>query len=584
MRLLKFFEAIQLQEAAKDRYMQMFTPILPYVQKLNQPLEQAIISAVDWAVPTLRKDDKIVWYLRWIKLEVLRTINKNIENASPIVDGKVQYPVDEQTVETVAAMYKKALSQMAAKSRLTAMELPDHSQQIATSDFRRNMEHYMSLGTQAIEDYQFNCKVPQEIWADWRPIERIWQERRSKFLDIDYEDNAVESVIKYPDKSEWVNLNRPYCDLEADAMGHCANSASYTEDDTLLSYRTVEKDDDGKEMWVPHLTFVLDKETGLLGETKGRENQKPDGKYHGVIMDLLKLPLIKGIRGGGYKPENNFKMEDLPEEVAEKLIDEKPALATIEHDYKKRGITRELLARMEAMWEETQTDFPTYKKSRKAFMADPNSSDVDDFVEDHGGDTAQWLVRIFRGDDHEFYDSYGDPKDLWEEMPPKTVAYVGQWLLSNYESSVEEWKEEYDQNFDPTSHDDVWTVMSENGIDEVSDILQTAMSDGAQSGTETEMFNSFRDWLGDLPISTELPNYNISLYPGTSAYDSKQMIEIPEDEMVDIVSNYIDSVEHQGDLVGWFGIQDVVSPYQGWDGYDEKHAIETAVDRLASEL
>ena len=583
MRLLKFFEATRLDEAARDRYMQMFTPIGPYVQKLNQPLEQAIISAVDWAVPTLRKDDKIVWYLRWIKLEVLRTINKNIEDASPIVDGKVQYPFDEQTVEKIAEMYKKALSQMAAKSRISVEELPRHSQQIATSDFRRSMEHYMSLGIQAITDYQFNWKTPQEIWADWQPIEQLWQERQSKFMDIDYEDGHVESLIKYPDNSEWVNINRQYCDREAKAMGHCANSASYKADDTLLSYRTVEKDANGNEGWVPHLTFVLDTATGLLGETKGRENQKPDGKYHGVIMDLLKLPLIKGIRGGGYKPENNFKIEDLPDDVAEKIIEEKPGLATMAYDYKKRGMTRELLARIESMWEETETPFPIYNKNRKAFMAG-SWKDVDDFVSEvQGADTARYLVDIFSGNSHDLFDMQhgGNTKDLWESMPANVVVYVGKWLLRNYDSSVEEWKEHNDQNFDPTNHDDVWDVMSDDGIEEVTDILSRAMDDGMVRGTEAEMHNSFTDWLDDLPNPHQ---FNLSIYPGTGAYDSEQKIEIPEDLMIELVSDHIDEIEQQGDLVDWFEIGDVNQPYNGWSDYDEEYAIEQASSAISSEL
>ena len=135
MRLLKLLEAIQLQEAAKDRYMQTFTPILPYVQQVNPHLEQAIISAVDWAVPTLRKSDKIVWFLRWIKVEVLRTLSQNTQT---LVDGKPA--VDEEVATKINAMYEKASSQMAAKSRIAAAELSNHSQQVATADFRRNME------------------------------------------------------------------------------------------------------------------------------------------------------------------------------------------------------------------------------------------------------------------------------------------------------------------------------------------------------------------------------------------------------------------------------------------------------------
>lgn len=114
---------------------------------------------------------------------------------------------------------------------------------------------------------------------------------------------------------KWVDLEKGYCDAESKSMGHCGNSGS-KDGDTILSLRD--------ENNIPHLTFILN--DGNLGEMKGRNNNKPSKKYHPAILELLKLPLIQTVRGGGYKPENNFSLDDLDEEILEKLLEHKPDL------------------------------------------------------------------------------------------------------------------------------------------------------------------------------------------------------------------------------------------------------------------
>src|SRR5208282_945327 len=85
----------------------------------------------------------------------------------------------------------------------------------------------------------------------------------------------------------------------------------------------------GKTYWEPHLTFIFDKATGLLGEMKGRGNDKPATRYHPYIVTLLKDGRVNGIRGGGYMPSHNFSMKDLPEGERVALEAEKPALMTL---------------------------------------------------------------------------------------------------------------------------------------------------------------------------------------------------------------------------------------------------------------
>lgn len=113
----------------------------------------------------------------------------------------------------------------------------------------------------------------------------------------------------------WVDIEKGYCDKESKSMGHCGNSGS-KDGDTILSLRD--------ENNIPHLTFILN--DGVLGEMKGRNNNKPSKKYHPAIVELLKLPIIRMVKGGGYRPENNFNLDDLDEEIKEKLLEFKPEL------------------------------------------------------------------------------------------------------------------------------------------------------------------------------------------------------------------------------------------------------------------
>ena len=58
----------------------------------------------------------------------------------------------------------------------------------------------------------------------------------------------------------------------------------------------------------------------LLGEMKGRGNQKPAATYHPYILKLLEKPFIKGIHSGGYQPEQNFSISDLSSDQVVTLL------------------------------------------------------------------------------------------------------------------------------------------------------------------------------------------------------------------------------------------------------------------------
>ena len=150
-------------------------------------------------------------------------------------------------------------------------------------------------------------KAEDLIALDQQYHENLKKKQRNKPGEIG------KNILSFPDGYSWVDLEKSYCDKESESMGHCGNRGG-PRSDTILSLRDKQN--------IPHLTFILN--NGNLGEMKGRANEKPATKYHKYIIELLKLPIIKNVKGGGYKPENNFCLTDLKQEELDELLRSKP--------------------------------------------------------------------------------------------------------------------------------------------------------------------------------------------------------------------------------------------------------------------
>ena len=195
--------------------------------------------------------------------------------------------------------------------------------------------HLFSLQLRSIKNY-----VPDQMdslnqyLTALKQIEHEWTEsgqtddRRHVKHDYDKEPFLQEiilkdekgQIVKLDGNLAWFDLNKEYCETEGNAMGHCGNSASATDDDTVLSLR--ERITDKKNTFVPHATFILNKRTGMLGEMKGYANKKPAEKYHPAILALLKYhPAIKGLVGGGYLEDENFHLSDDVDRDGDKRMD-----------------------------------------------------------------------------------------------------------------------------------------------------------------------------------------------------------------------------------------------------------------------
>jgi hypothetical protein len=233
------------------------------------------------------------------------------------------------------------------------------------------------------------------------------------------------------------------------------------------------------------------------------------------------------------------------------------------------------------MWEETETKFPDYNPDTKMFLY-PTGSTINQFVSNYGGDQAEYVMDILTGEKHMDIWFDGAPTDdLWTELPPKIQQAVGAWLIENHADVVEEWKEDNDTDYDGTDAGDTWSIMHEHDIEEVEDALKRGIMVGYERGAEDEMSKSMESWITDLDHDREFEL--AGLHPGNDWSDNEQLLMIPEETMINLVSNYIDDVAYQGDFLDFFEFKKMEAPYNGWEGYDEEAAIEYATEQLHEE-
>ena len=307
------------------RYQTLLENRQQYRQMLQKMVKQNIITSqeADAIANDVRKslgrNDRIVWWLKWYR------IFKTEEHVSDI---SANFSSAEELVKWFQSITGYRLSNLAEIRRMRTTFNRYFDLQSAEFDHLiDSIDRYTS-----INDLVWDPEIdPNRLIDTIRSLEREEINKKKQWVKPKEIDQVI---LTYNNGQQaWVNLNRAYCDAEGGAMGHCGNTASYRPDDRILSFRTI-KDDQHK----PHLTFILDGD-GMLGEMKGRANRKPDPKYHPYIVDLLKQDFVKGIKGGGYAPEQNFQLSDLDENTRKNLTKLKPELIDFFESYRIEGMT-----------------------------------------------------------------------------------------------------------------------------------------------------------------------------------------------------------------------------------------------------
>lgn len=306
-----FREIASLNEGAMDRYMQIFNGL---------PNQDALKDELTWARRVLKRDDRVMWFLRWVKVRALNELLTSYGPADP------ENPEAHAKIEKAAT---KANTEMAKRAGIAPEAVRNMAERTDSSQWRRTMSHLASMfpTVHDMDKLQFAFQTPTEIASELERIEQEFIKEDGRHVAATEDDEDAEKLIDFGDGYAWWNLNRQMCRAEGDAMGHCGNAGSPKTGDRVLSLRRRIMRG-SKAVDVPCLTFILDKDD-RLGEMKGRGNEKPAAKYHKYITALLLSDYVTGIKGGGYLPQNNFSLNDLPEEDKEEILAKKPELSEV---------------------------------------------------------------------------------------------------------------------------------------------------------------------------------------------------------------------------------------------------------------
>ena len=249
--------------------------------------------------------------------EIMRVLQKITQERQAFIINPKSLAKHQQLNQTVYGQYDDGIIWM-------AQPLVDDFVHLFSLQLR-SIKNYVPDPMDSLNQY---LKALKDIELAWTEAGQTDDKRHVKHDDGESLNLPQEIILqdetgqvkKLDGNLAWFDLNKEYCEIEGNAMGHCGNSAAATNDDTVLSLREMVT---GKQdTWIPHATFILNKRTGMVGEMKGYGNRKPADKYHPAILALLMYhPAIKGLVGGGYLEEENFHLIDDVDRDGDKRMD-----------------------------------------------------------------------------------------------------------------------------------------------------------------------------------------------------------------------------------------------------------------------
>ena len=303
--ILEYYEKYidMLLEAVN--YNQMFSPTL--IQHLGVDANE-IKSYIAKVKSTLKREDRIVWFLRLYKMNL---IAKALDtNKTPEFRTYADKELQKYNSKAGSNVSYGELKRLPSSSRL----LP-------------KLEHYYSMNVHKINEYVFKYQTPKDVVAQFEKWEDEHLAKNSKERHIVERNEQV--FLDCGGGWYWLDLGRASCREEADAMGHCGNGGVTDPNITIISLR--KKVQQGKKVfWQPHATAIYYKREKSIEQIKGANNNKPDSSLAPQMFKLFMDDRVQGFIHGSYEAKQDFRPDDLPQDMQDTLEQEKPEmLATI---------------------------------------------------------------------------------------------------------------------------------------------------------------------------------------------------------------------------------------------------------------
>ena len=584
-----------LEEGIKEN-MEMLNSLRGVAERYKLDGVMGYVKSIEDVMRDLKRNDRQVYAAKWCRLWVFQQL-VGLLKQDFYRQTKLSFDPDSQKDEfnNVYEQFHSEVSKLAAKYTNDWQKtvgdtggfdkLPD-SMPMATLR-REIVNHFMGIEYVKIKNYTFTQKPYLEIIADLDALEDEYKTKVGGLLTLQAGDKII---LKLPDNYMWVMLSRGYCRDEAGAMGHCGNAGAKS-GDRILSLRKFEERIDGTDYYSVYLTFILNAD-GKLGEMKGRANNKPVARYHPAIIELLKLPIIKGIRGGGYLPENNFSLNDLTEDQQNELLELKPELGGLLFRYQKQGDTPEIRKEiLDTLKEEHYQNKSTFDDEGNLIFT--KFDNLTDMIEELSDDD---LTNKILKNEIDFYPDYTNPDainglldELTLQRQIKIIDYVQDLVESNGD-------EDEIEDFDPTDSENVMKYLQQYD-DTAYGEFQSAISIGEQYGAESEAFEALESAIKSAQQQIEhgslvIPTYTRSNGDTGFVFDSPCYIKLTIEEACKLLDEDSSKVDDYGggtdlsDIKETFWgdldseIFEVSEPYYGFSGYDREAAIDHLLENL----
>lgn len=557
--------------SSKSRYNQMFKEELLELSGMKNQVADYIRQARR----DFKRDDRIVWFLRFVKYDV-------------ITEAYLKHP------EKISKKYLSWINNF-KEEFIPSDVLRAESGGVQKLDWSLNLiyeqiKHYIDLDLPDIKKYEFANKNFSDLLSELGAFETEHLERLEEGERRSVEEYGT-ILIDLGDDLAWFDLGVPGCRIEGDAMGHCGNgSGRYG--NNVLSLRSRDPYRPGN--WIPHITVIMnDTKTGELGEIKGYGNNKPSEKYHDAMIALLLHESVKILAGGGYKPENNFNLDDLSKENEDLLIREKPLLYGAYGLWKRNNYsTNDIIT--ELFIEEYGAELSKANDDSEEYLIEIAKYDnAIDMAECLNLEQLKWYAEKLEDGSYDFSEMDAD-FDMYEsEVSEKLEEFINleknkdikealvHYIIKNESDYIEE------NELDLSSFDALYEVMKENS--EMLFILKLAANQAVKNGSESEVYsaiNEQREGMIDAGLiiikDKGCEEIKIKLNEG-DFFDAMRKIEEQlgyegsRYELLDLLKENINN-----DNI--FEIKDIEVPYYGFSGFDEDSIIEELSYRLGEEL
>lgn len=473
-------------------------------------------------------EEGMVWYLRWIKIMKLNQLYE-----SPSSTNR----------EEIERIYRREIEKL---ERAIGRSVSD-SELGGLYPYTANFEHFLSLPIPEIQDYDYRGKSIPEVLDDFRELEREWQEEREG--QIHYDGEPV--LIDFGDGFAWYDLEDAMCDAEGEAMGHCGNAPSSNPNETIFSLRKeIDREPDGTVILKPYLTFIFDKQTGMFGEMKGRGNQKPAERYHKYIIPLLEQNYVEGIMGGGYMPESNFKLTDLPDSEVNRLSGMKPRLLMISEYIEKFGVDDHVLDKIYV-----RRGILSINDDERTFETQIPIGYIEEHIRGDKNNVIGLMFEVSQGhkDFMDVMDFSQTPSEIIEENFDDNITIEQRKKIVDYlERNDIEWEE----------HPTIMSAIEDLDHGMYTEFKQAVIT-ALEAGTESELMDIVRDAVinpREIEIefeSTErvsLPDYHVT-------YDSSNFtITYDIAEVISEIDDLEDLTDANGDLTLSHELEIILNP------------------------